>query len=131
MQDTNPTLRVHPDRISLDTTHLVRALDRDEIIDLSRPAAVAEIIYTITDHPVTYSEAELAGPADQDIRFTDNEVLVKRGAIQLLSHESLADNRDEIDAVIPLNDATHLVDHDQADVIAIDASLIYKTVELR
>lgn len=131
MQNTDSALRVHPDRISLDTPHLVKALDHNELIDLPRPAAVAEIIHTITDHPVTYSEVELTGPADQDIRFTDNEVLVQRGAIQLLSHESLDDNRDEIDAVIPLNDATPLVNHDRADVIAIDASLIYTTVELR
>jgi hypothetical protein len=130
MQNTDSIVRVNPDRISIDTDQLVDALDPDTISDLSRPAAVAEIVHALTDHPVTYAEAELVGPADMDIRFSDSGVLVEHAAIQLLRRESLSVSGIAPDAVLPLADATPPVEHGRADVIAVDASLIYETVDL-
>jgi hypothetical protein len=65
-----------------------------------------------------------------DIRFSDSGVLVEHAAIQLWGRESLSASGIDPDAVLPLADATPPVEHGRADVIAVDASLIYETVDL-
>ena len=130
MQNTHSPTHANLDRLSIDAQRIVDTLDPDVISDISRRAVIGEIVNFVTGLSVTYSESELAGPADSDIEYTDSGVLIQRDAVQLWSRDGLSASMIEPDVVFPLAEASPSVNHDHYEVITVNGSFIYETVDI-